>query len=288
VRYEEVETDPGVADKRLLVYEPEFANVLKQTERQGNTLSAVLRQAWDGCTLRTLVKNNPNCATDAHVSLVGHVTADELKRYLTLTESANGFANRHLFVCTDRSKLLPEGGRVDELAWRDVADELRDSLAFAGNAGQFKRDAAARKLWFEIYGPLSEGRPGLAGALLARAEAHVTRLSMLYALLDQSPVVKACHLTAALALWDYADRSVKHVFGDSLGDGVADDLLAILRSCADGRTRNDVMNYFGRHQSSERIGRALALLLGQRLVRRETQQTGGRPAERWFAVNGQT
>src|SRR5262249_45494302 len=95
-RYEEVEADPGVTDKRLLIYDPEFANVLKQTERQGNTLSTVLRQGWDGADLRTLTKNSPARATGAHISLVGHVTAEELRRYLTATESANGFGNRHL------------------------------------------------------------------------------------------------------------------------------------------------------------------------------------------------
>src|SRR5262249_58645497 len=58
VRYEEVEADPGIADKRLCVVEPELANVLKQTERQGNTLSPVLRQAWDGSDLRSMTKNS--------------------------------------------------------------------------------------------------------------------------------------------------------------------------------------------------------------------------------------
>src|SRR5262249_52542939 len=75
-RYVEVEADPGIEDKRLLIYEPEFANVLKQTERQGNTLSVILRQAWDGKDLRSLTKNSPARATGAHVSLVGHITAD--------------------------------------------------------------------------------------------------------------------------------------------------------------------------------------------------------------------
>src|SRR5262249_42743175 len=55
---QEYEADPGEADKRLLVYEPEFANVLRQIERQGNTLSAVLRQAWETGNLGTLVKNS--------------------------------------------------------------------------------------------------------------------------------------------------------------------------------------------------------------------------------------
>lgn len=48
--YQTVETDSGVADKRLLVVEPEFAAVLKVARREGNTLSSVLRKAWDGAT----------------------------------------------------------------------------------------------------------------------------------------------------------------------------------------------------------------------------------------------
>jgi hypothetical protein len=284
VHYETVEADPGVQDKRLLVYEPEFSNVLKQTERQGNTVSPVLRQAWDGNDLRSMTKNSPARATAAHVSLVGHITADELRRYLRLTEVANGYGNRHLWLCAARSKLLPEGGQVDPDTWDSLRGELVEALAFAKAPREMTRDEEARAIWYDIYGPLSEGRPGLAGALLARAEAHVTRLAMLYALMDRAAVIGAEHLLAALALWDYVERSVLFVFGDSLGDPVADDLLRLLRSCPTGLTRNDMTNHFGRHQSSDRIGRALGLLLQHGLARREQEQTGGRPAERWFAV----
>src|SRR5262249_55134185 len=49
--------DPGVADKRLLVVESEYASVLRVIAREGNTLSAVIRQAWDTGTLRTLTKH---------------------------------------------------------------------------------------------------------------------------------------------------------------------------------------------------------------------------------------
>jgi hypothetical protein len=284
VRYEEVEADPGVADKRLLVFEPEFANVLKQTERQGNTLSAIIRNAWDGRDLRTLTKNSPARATGAHVSLIGHITGEELRRYLTQTETANGFGNRHLWLCADRSKKLPEGGNLDPVAWATLRNELAETLAFARSAGKVTRDDEAREIWREVYGPLSDGRPGLAGALLGRAEAHVMRMAMLYALLDRTCVIGAPHLLAALALWDYAERSVLYVFGDSLGDPVADDLLRLLRSCPNGLTRNEIMDYFRRNVSSDRIGRALGALLQHRLARLERQETGGRPAERWFAV----
>jgi hypothetical protein len=282
VRYETVQADPGVEDKRLLVYEPEFASVLKRAEQQGNTLSAVLRLAWDGRDLRTLVKNSPGKATGAHVSLIGHITVEELHRYLSTTEAANGFGNRHLWVCTDRSKPLPDGGCIDPAAWEDVKRELAEALTFARSAGEVHRDDEARAIWRDIYGPLSEGKPGLAGALLARGEAHVMRLAMIYALTDRTNIIQARHLMAALALWDYAERSVYHIFGDSLGDPVADEVLRVLRGSPEGVTRNELMNYFGRNQSSDRIGRALGLLLQRRLIRREMQQTGGRPSERWF------
>jgi hypothetical protein len=62
-RYELVITDPGVSDKRLLVYEPEFATVLRVNEREGSTLSAVIREAWDSGTLASLTKNS-HCKGD--------------------------------------------------------------------------------------------------------------------------------------------------------------------------------------------------------------------------------
>ena len=57
VGYEEIEVDLGEPDKRLLVLESEFGSVLKVIVRERNTLSAIIRQAWDTGTLRTLTKN---------------------------------------------------------------------------------------------------------------------------------------------------------------------------------------------------------------------------------------
>jgi hypothetical protein len=284
VRYEEVEADPGVADKRLLVFEPEFANVLKQTERQGNILSAVIRQAWDSGCLRTMTKNNPTRATDVHISIVGHITCEELRRYLSETETANGFGTRFLWVCVDRSKLLPEGGELDHNGMAAVQQRLAVAVAFARDVGEMRRDDEARELWCAVYGDLSEGKPGLTGALLARAEAHVMRLATIYALLDCSPTIGAPHLMAALALWQYVEESVRHVFGDSLGDPVADELLLLLRGAPQGLTRTEIRDFFGRHQSADRLARALGLLLKHNLARRDQQKTDGRPAERWFAA----
>ena len=51
--------DPGVSDKRLMVYEPEFAGALLAADRHGNLLSQIIRKAWDGGKLETLTKSSP-------------------------------------------------------------------------------------------------------------------------------------------------------------------------------------------------------------------------------------
>jgi hypothetical protein len=234
--------------------------------------------------LQTLTKNNATRATDAHIALVGHITADELRRYLTTTEMANGFANRICWACVRRSKELPEGGRTNSEALAALQGRLTKAVAFAKSAGEIHRDTDAQAIWASVYHQLTEERSGLTGAMTARAEAHVVRLSLLYALLDCSPSIQPAHLMAALSVWDYCERSVKYIFGDSLGDSLADELLRLIRASPDGLPRNQMMDYFGRNQSSDRIGKALALLGGLGLIRCEREETGGRPREVWRAV----
>jgi hypothetical protein len=283
--YEEVVVDHGVSDKRLLVVEPEFASVLKCCERQANTLSAIIRNGWDAGTFRQLVKNSPVRATDAHVSIVGHITQDELLRLLTSTEAANGFANRFLWVCARRSKVLPEGGTPDFERLDSARQRLAQAVAFARTLdAPIRRDERAAGLWREVYPHLTADRPGLWGAITARAEAHVLRLSLIYAVLDCSPVVRVEHLTAALAVWQYCEDSARCIWGDSTGDDLADELLRLLRAAPEGLSRNDLHNYTGRNHSAARRDRALAVLLRYGLVeRRGVNDTGGRPAEIWVA-----
>jgi hypothetical protein len=50
--------DEGVEDKRLLVIEGEFSAVLRACQREGNTLSAILRTAFDHGNIEPLTKHN--------------------------------------------------------------------------------------------------------------------------------------------------------------------------------------------------------------------------------------
>jgi hypothetical protein len=283
---EEKVVDAGVADKRLLVVETEFASVLKVTAREGNTLSSHLRDAWDSGNLRTLTKNSPLRASGAHVSLIGHVTRDELRRYFDATEMANGFGNRFLWACVRRSKELPEGGAMHKVDVAPFVTRLAEAATFARGTDEVKRDEEARALWFEVYSHLSRERSGLLGAVTARAEAQVVRLALVYALLDCSAVVRIEHLRAALAFWDYCDRSASYIFGASLGDPVADEILRALERSEAGLTRNEIRELFSRHKSSGRIEAALLVLEAEGLANSKKEETSGRPSERWYASRG--
>jgi hypothetical protein len=276
-----------VSDKRVLVMEPEFAKVLRVLEREGSTLSAVLREAWDSGHLSTLTKNAPATATGAHVSVIGHVTADELRRYLTATEAGNGYGNRHLWVCAKRSKYLPDGGRPDPAVLADVRSDFEIAIDHARRMGELRRDAAASDRWHQVYRELSDGRPGLLGSMTGRAEAQVMRLAGLYALADAARAIELEHLDAALALWRYCFESARFIFGDSIGDRVVDDLRAALAEAgAMGLTRTDMTrDVFGRNRSGREISEALSRLQDLGLVRGEIDRSGaGRPVERWYLI----
>lgn len=279
--------DPGIADKRKLVVEGEFASVLKNMMREGNILSSVVRQTWDSGTLGTLTKTNQAKATDAHISIIGHVTGDELRRYLSATEAGNGFGNRFLWVCTKRSKLLPEGGELHRVDFGPIVRQLRAVVDFARQVGELQRDGEAKAFWAEIYADLSEGQRGMFGAMTSRAEAQVMRLSCLYAIADLSPMVTKDHLQAALSVWRYCEDSARFIFGSSLGDPVADELdQALARAGHEGLTRTSIRDLFGRNRSSNDVSRALTLLLEHgRVNRAEDRSQPGRPVERWTHIS---
>jgi hypothetical protein len=278
--------DVGVTDKRLLVAEPEFANALAVMERPGNTLSPVIRNAWDGLPLSTLTKNSPLKATGAHISIIGHVTTEELRVRMNRTELANGFANRFLFLCVHRSKLLPHGGSISDAEIAVLGARVRAAAENATKIAQVTMTDDASNAWEIAYANLSADNPGLLGAVTARAEAQVIRLALLYALLDCNHEIQLEHLRAALALWEYAEESAVRIFGDALGDPVADEIYRALKVTGEvGMSRTAIRDLFGRHQSAGRISDALAVLIAKGRAKYKTTATDGRPLETWYAIS---
>src|SRR5262245_38257824 len=283
-KVEEV-VDPGVSDKRLMVNEPEFAGALAVMERHGNTLSTHLRNAWDGLRLQALTKSLPLKADGAHISIVAHITETELRTRLRRTDMANGFANRFLFLCVRRSKFLAHGGNLDEAKLAELGERTRQAVDAARKLVRVTMTEAAAKAWEASYPELSADRPGLLGAVIGRAETQVIRLALVYALLDCTHQIDVVHLEAAMALWAYCEESATRIFGDSLGDPVADEILIALRRSG-SMTRTDIHHLFGRHLSADQIGTALSLLFKNSRAKFESKQTAGRPVETCSATRG--
>lgn len=282
--------DPGIGDKRLLVVEEEFARVLSMSARDGSILRDVLRQAWDGRTMSTLTRSNSITASKPHISVVGHITAEELRDRLPRLDTANGFANRFLFVWVSRSKLIPRGSGTLDLG--DLGSRTRRALETAKGIGELSFDQGAGELWDELYTEMGDDEvDGIVGALIARDSAHVLRLAVAYAISDApSSVITSEHLRAAWAVWQYCRASVRTIFGDSSGDRNYERLLSAIREAPgqklDGRQQHGV---FSRHLSQDEIERLRAMgeRRGELITVSLPGADGGRPREVTYAVTAE-
>lgn len=291
--YADTIIEPEIEDKRLFIRQSELHGALQSMRRTGSILSAVLRDGWDRGELNTLTRNAPLRASNAHISIVAGITVEELRRNMS-DEIDNGFANRFLWCCSRQSRFLPSGG---DLFGLDLSRFQRDFALVVDTAKgerHVPRDAAADELWGRdgedhgMYVELCADRPGLFGVATARAAAQVLRLSLIYALLDQKDKISAQHLRAARAVWQYCEDSARYIFGEGLGNPIADEILAALRGRPTGLNRVQIRGLFGGHRTSGEIGAALAELARLELAEGRQAQTSdrGRPAEIWFARNG--
>lgn len=281
LEFDTVVEDEGVSDKRLMIVETEMSALLKVCGRSGNILSEQLRKAWETGDLRNSSKSAPQKATGAHISIIGHITPDDLKKYLTDTDVANGFGNRFLWLLCKRSKSLPEGGNLPLL--NNDVKQIRELIQLANTRGHIGRDEEARKVWRAVYDDLTTPGVGMFGEMTARRAPIVLRLSLIYALLDGFAEILSDHVLAALAVWERCEESVRFLYGDQTGDAVADALHDAMLNRPEGASRTDLHAALGRNRTAAEIDRALTAL--QRSGRaRMIRQTGEGGREAWHAA----
>lgn len=274
--------DSGVQDKRLLCIETELGGLLAAMHRQGSTLSHVLRAAWDGQKLQSLSKNQPVTATGAHISVIGHITPEELRTALTSVDAANGFGNRFLWGLVRRSKVLPRPPAFEGPAVDALIAELGQVLDYGSAVGALRLDAETGEAYDAYYRGLPDDPPGLAGVMAVRMPAFMLRLAMIYALLDMSALIRWPHFEAAMELVRFCQESARVIFGELTGDPFADRILEALH---DGplSKRQISMEIFSKNVPAATIAAALKTLERGGLAYPTRQLTGGRPMEVWSA-----
>jgi hypothetical protein len=122
-------------------------------------------------------------------------------------------------------------------------------------------------------------RLNLVAAKAGREE--VLRLSAIYAALDRTPLIDACHLEAALAVWDYCRASARLLFDTAPIDPTARRISQALDVTPEGLSTSQIRALFHRHVSKERIDLALDQLHSLGLITRGTAAGRGRTATLW-------
>ena len=221
----------GGRDCRLMVVETEFARLVATMARTG-TLSAQLRNAWDGRTLQRTSVRHGQRASRAHVSLLSMITPEELLRHHARLSQAGGLESRLLFVWAAPGRdVSPFAG-----GWTatGLADRVRDVIEGSREAVMMRTDPISRhllglrgiqpKVAIPVSPDVTESwgtsvKPRLAPpadgmvALHSRAEAQVIRLAAVYAMCDQASLITAVHVEAAVAAQSYCARSAEVLFG---------------------------------------------------------------------------
>jgi hypothetical protein len=267
-RNPEAQTDPESGIRAFFI-ESELARTLKvMTKRQDNTLSAILRQAWDGSELRVLTRKNSLRMDRGHVCIQGHITPEELSTLLRDIEAANGFANRFLWVASHRSQEIPDykclpAAELERhrLAMPRLEGQLQEAVGFARQVGVLELDGEATRLWCDNYARLETDHHGIVSCVTSRALPQVKRIACLYALLDHSSTVGPDHLRAALAVWDYCHESALYIFGKTSGSNLTDKIEVIVKASGpSGVTRTDISRQLSNNVSSDETQAALATL----------------------------
>lgn len=274
-----ITTDPGVDDKRLFIQESEFVNALTSTKMDGNRLSSVIRQAFDNTNIEPLTKGNRISATNPHVGFVGHITYPELKDQLSRREMFNGFGNRILWICSRRQRLVPRPLRIEDEVMRGIRDVIGQRLVDAQYPGVFEYSDPAEELWLNEYLKLSAAYSGAAGCLVNRGEAHVTRLSLIYALLAGHNRIELDDVQAALEVWRYCMESVFFLFGQTSSDKRRNRIIDALSKETDNALTKDAVRTkcFSGHIKSEELDVLLEKMQADGLVKITTEQTAGAP-----------
>lgn len=287
---------PAILDKRLLVIESEFANVLHQGKREGNTLSAALRDCWDGVSMKPATKTSRLWATDPHIAMIGAVTPSELLGLMASRELTNGFANRFMMFWAERTKMLafPRGTQqedVDALAVRvlEVLQFCQAERWADKDKMRVELSPEARKRYEVLYlGELNDNSAGeRISALIERRAPMLLRLAMLFALCDLTTTVEVHHINAALAWVRYSVESVKFIFATAADEAkvaeVNDTARKIVEFIGQHKrvTRKQITREcFQGHTSKDRLDAALDELLAStppRIVVEEDRSQQGRP-----------
>jgi hypothetical protein len=279
---DDTEADTQDRDLRLMVMESEWAGVMAKMKREGNSLSAILRAAWEGGDLSTLTVT-ARIAPSSHVGILAHITPGEFRDKVSASDLAGGTYNRFLPIAVARSKFLPFSQGADADTVRKLGSALAARLADGAQLGALGFTDDAADLWRALYVEFGSdhGDHGAVEQFISRAAPNCLRIAAIHAALDGTPAIHPEHLTAAAALVRYSIASARSVFTDT---ATPNRLAAWIAEAGEhGRTKKDITaGFFGGNKRADYINALLDQLADAGRItvieRARTDGKGGRKA----------
>jgi len=270
----------------MLIRQMELSTVLTIAQREGNNMSSILREVWDGDDVQTHSRmKGSTIARDYHVALLAGTNPKDLAAKLSGDDLVNGWANRFLWFWAEKDARTFADTADDTLEpslakWLmgciDLARTLGGSALIAPRYTMELSPDAADHLR-SVVAALDVRPRGWIDGLRQRMPAHVVRLAMVSALFDKRRIVTIDDVGLGEAITAYAVDSTRAVFGTRVDDPVAGLVLSVLAQAPDGWLNTSTLARACR-VSGDRVNRALGMLVDGLLIAREVRPTAGRPA----------
>ncbi len=283
--------DGETDDKRLLVIETEFTSVMARSRREGSTLGAVQRQAWEGRALAVLNRKKdkkPLRACSSHIGIIGHITPREFRMSIAEADLAGGTYNRYLPLFVERTRLLPipEGVLDDDRV--GLGARLADAIGNAEAVRRIQLGREAAELWTgELYPEMTgaDDEDHAEAEFTRRAAPYCLRIGGLLAALDGRQLIGKDDLTAAAALVRYSIASARYVLDGQARDPRLERIRRAVDAAGDaGLNRSAISALFSRSLTKEVLGELLAQLTADGEYEEARMATKGRPAETFRRV----
>ena len=214
-------------EKRLMVVEPEFSQILTAGKREGSTVSQIIRKAFDEDEFE-IIKTEPIKSTNSHVGFLGQITPSETVKYTTRNDAESGLMNRFLFVDCIRTKYLPIPERIPEETERLIVEDLKRHIDFSKDLGEIGITPAGKEFWSIAYRDLATRPDNLFGKITARGAPIVRTLATAFALGSMKKEVTDTHLAKALEVWCHSEAKVAELFGNRFNDPIKNKTLDAL------------------------------------------------------------
>jgi Protein of unknown function (DUF3987)/Toprim-like len=276
-------------DKRVFAVLPEMSVLLNSMNRDGSNLSGYLRQGWDRLPMEVNRSRESFRASDYLLSVVGHITADELAATMNNVDLYNGVANRFLWAIVKRSKTLARSPKSPDVS--TIGAQLKKLQALPAQ-GQVDFSDEGARVWDAWVHSLVEPTDGKLAAAVERTRPNALRVALIYALLDEKRLsnagpcyMEAQHVRAAIEVVTRSRQSVQWFLtqpGKVDAKAALDDIMKVKTAVnqADGRLSGTALSKLFSHKTAEqRVD--IATRAGLKLRKQFVSDKGGKPADVW-------